>query len=73
MKLNKTSLQSDKIANLYRAAASLAGGDQATALNFIKKSANFAIAKQLSVKLPKNQQLLLAEKILDQYHQTLSS
>lgn len=71
MKLNKNSQQSDKIVNLYRAAASLASGDQATALNFIKKSANSAVAKQLSVKLQKNQQLLLAEKLLDQYHQML--
>ncbi len=71
MKLNKNSQQSDKIANLYRAAASLASGDQTTALNFIKKSSNFEIAKQLSVKLQKSQQLLLAEKLLDQYHQML--
>lgn len=71
MRLNKNSQQSDKIANLYRAAASLASGDQTAALNFIKKSANSAIAKQLSAKLQKNQQLLLAEKLLDQYHQNL--
>lgn len=71
MKLNKTSLQSDKIANLYRAAASLAGGDQATALNFIKKSNHPELIKKISAPLPRKQQQLLAEKLLDQYHQML--
>lgn len=68
MILNKTSHQADKIANLYRAASSLASGDQASALNFIKQSDLIQIADKLNLPLRKSQQLLLAEKILDQYH-----
>ena len=73
MILNKTSLQADKIANLYRAASNLAMGNQATALNFLNQSSNSKIAQDLKLKLSQNQQLLLAEKILDQYHQALLS
>lgn len=73
MILNKTSHRADKIANLYRAATCLAKGDQATALNFLNQSSNTKIAQNLKLKLSQNQQLLFAEKILDQYHQTLFS
>lgn len=73
MKLTKNSLKADKIANLYRAAFSLAKGDQITALNFLNQSSNFKLAKKLAEKLEKQEQLLLAEKILDEYHQEVFS
>ena len=65
MKLNKTSSQADKIANLYRAALSLAKGDQQTAKVFINKS-KFK-SKRLNLKT-RQDELILAEKLLDQYN-----
>ena len=73
MNLDKASFQADKIVNLYRAAFSLAIGNQNQALAFLKKSPESNFSKMITRVLNKNQQLLLSEKILDQYHQALVS
>ena len=73
MKLDKKSKQSDKIVNLYRAAFSLASGNQNLAASFINKSKTTSFQKKLKSKLNQKQQLILAEKILDQYHTLLLS
>lgn len=69
MGLDKKSQQSDQIANPYRAALYLARGQKKTGLSFLKK-ANF---KQMTHPRNRQQELLLAEKALDRYHQLYSS
>ncbi len=64
MALDKNSYQSDKIANLYRAAYYMAKGAKNTALQFIEKSGeNFGDINLDS----KQDELYWAEKKLDRY------
>lgn len=79
MALDKNSIRSDAIANLYRAAFYLARGSKETGLEFLGK-ANKYLSGKISPKLKnlifskdknlKTQKdcLFWAEKILDQYH-----
>ena len=69
MGLDKKSQKSDQIANLYRAALYLAKGKKRTGLMFLKK-ANFKLEVN---PINRRQELLLAEKALDQYHRLRSS
>lgn len=70
MELNKFDIKSDGIADLYRAALYLARGADEVALGFLRQA-----EKKLGQKLierphilkNRKQQLIWAEKILDQY------
>lgn len=64
MALNKYSLKSDNIANLYRAAYYLARGSTNIAKEFIQKSGEKFEKMNLN---GRRNQLLWAEKILDRY------
>jgi hypothetical protein len=74
MALNKFSSRSDGIVDVYRAALYLARGANKVSLEFLKrarKKLGEKLGKELLplLKFPKNreQQLFLAEKILDEY------
>jgi hypothetical protein len=70
MGLDKFSKQSDRIANLYRAAFHLAKGDKSTCLNFLKNSGSTLVDKVTDC--PTSQNRLWAEKILDEYRLLLT-
>ena len=67
MKLDKNSLRADALANLYRAALYLAQDDQETGLDFLKK-AQEVLGSDLKTPDTSLPHLILAEKVLDQYH-----
>ena len=64
MALDKFSHQSDRAANLYRAAFYLAKGSKEVGLNFLKKSGKSFGDMRLGTE---KQRLFWAEKILDEY------
>lgn len=73
MNLDKTSLNSDKIANLYRAAYSLAKGNKELTIKFLENSPALKIKSNIKKPLSKATRLYWAEKLLDQYHLALTS
>ena len=64
MALTKFSRESDKAANLYRAAFYLAKGSKEVGLNFLGKSGK--VFKNIRIDSEK-QRLFWAEKVLDEY------
>lgn len=64
MALNKFSTESDKIANLYRAAFYLAKGSEKVGLDFLNKSGKKFEGIETN---SESQRLFWAEKILDEY------
>lgn len=65
MGLDKHSYQADRAANFYRAALYLGKGDTQTGLDFLKKAGWQDYDKPKT----RQQELVLAEKALDQYQQ----
>lgn len=76
MELNPQSRQSDALGNLYRSALFMVRGQIDLSFSFLEKTKS-VLKEKLSTQitdilkkknLSKEQRLLLAEKILDQYH-----
>jgi len=70
MVLDKNNQQSDAVANLYRAAFSLARGSRKAGLKFLEKAKAALGIKLEPVLKSRADDLYWAEKILDQYHQS---
>ena len=72
MELNKYSLRDDALANLYRSAFYLAKGNSKIGMDFLKK-AKRVLGNDLKTPNTSLPRLVLAEKVLDQYHLLKSS
>jgi len=73
MGLNKNSSIADALANLYRAAFYIAKNQKREGVLFFKKAKN-ALGKKITVNPEQTKDnLLLAEKILDEYKRLLRS
>ena len=67
MELDKNSLKADALANLYRSAFYLAKGNKKLGLDFLKK-AKKTLGTEFNLPNISLPRLVLAEKVLDQYH-----